>query len=77
MRAHLLDADGWIVNTVNVPDLDFAPSLIDAAIGGQIGDRVVDGVLIYVVTAPPPGWVNPLDPPAEDPPVDEPETPPA
>lgn len=66
MRAHLLDEDGWIINTVLVPDLNFIPGLVDAAIGGQIGDRIVNGVLIYVVTKDP----NAPDPEPEDPPVD-------
>lgn len=59
MRAHLLDDEGYIINTVLVPDLDFCPNLVDAAIGGQIGDRILDGELVYIVTEPP---------------VDEPET---
>ena len=51
MRAHQLDADGVILRTIIVDSLSFMPGLIDASIGGQTGDRVVDGVL--VPAAPP------------------------
>jgi hypothetical protein len=51
MRAHQLDADGVIINTIMVESLDFLPNLWDAAIGGQIGDSIINGQL---VPAPPP-----------------------
>lgn len=45
MRAHVMDGI-LIVNTIEVASLDFIPNLIDASIGGGIGDTIVDGVLI-------------------------------
>lgn len=38
MRAHVLDLNNIIVNTIVVHDLNFMPNLIDASLGGQIGD---------------------------------------
>lgn len=48
MRAHILAADGTITNTAEVRNLDSMPglTLVDAAIGGQIGDKIVDGVVM-------------------------------
>lgn len=46
MNAHQLGADGVIINTIVVDSLDVLPGLIDASIGGRIGDRIVDDVLI-------------------------------
>jgi hypothetical protein len=37
MRAHLIKG-GKIINTIIVDSLDFMPNLIDAGIGGGIGD---------------------------------------
>lgn len=51
MRAHHLDANGVITNTIMVPSLDFMEGLVDASIGGQIGDSIINGQL---VPAPPP-----------------------
>lgn len=51
MNAHQLNENGLIINTIVVNDLSFLPNLIDASIGGGIGDSVIDGVLI---PAPPP-----------------------
>lgn len=54
MRAHQLNEFGEILNTIRVESLN-APWLVDASIGGGIGDRIVDGVLIArpaVTTAP-------------------------
>ena len=53
MRAHQLDANGVILNTIVVTSLDQFPDLhlIDASIGGQAGDSIIDGQL---VPAPPP-----------------------
>lgn len=46
MRAHQLDGNGVILNTIEVESLDFLPNLIDASNGGQIGDSIVDGVIV-------------------------------
>lgn len=43
MRAHLLDENGVIINTILVDDLDFMPGLVDAEIGGNIGDSIING----------------------------------
>lgn len=51
MRAHQLDANGVIVNTIVVPALDFMPGLSDASIGGQPGDRIENSAVI--AAAPP------------------------
>lgn len=45
MRAHVLDENSVIVNTIVVADLGFMPGLIDASIGGSIGDAIKDGVV--------------------------------
>lgn len=37
MRAHIIEG-GKVVNTIEVESLDFLPNLIDAALGGKIGD---------------------------------------
>lgn len=37
MRAHLIE-NGKVANTIEVESLDFLPGLIDAALGGSIGD---------------------------------------
>lgn len=44
--AHVIDADGLIVNQVMVTSLDAIPGLVDASMGGRIGDSVIDGVLV-------------------------------
>jgi hypothetical protein len=44
IRAHQLDADGRIINTVMVMEL--ADDQVDASIGGGIGDSVIEGVLV-------------------------------
>lgn len=51
MRAHILAEDGTITNTAEVRGLDSMPglTLVDAAIGGQIGDKIVNGVVIAQV----------------------------
>lgn len=48
MRAHVIE-NGRVANTIEVPDLDFMPGLVDAEQGGQIGDQW-DGANFY---APP------------------------
>lgn len=37
MRAHVIEG-GKVANTIEVELLDFMPNLIDASIGGMIGD---------------------------------------
>src|SRR3954470_21110013 len=46
MKAHQLDADGVIINTIVVDGLDVLPDLVDAGIGGSIGDSIIDGVVV-------------------------------
>lgn len=53
MRAHHLDANGVIIDTIMVDSLDFMPNLIDASIGGSIGDSIINGVAV-TKPAPPP-----------------------
>jgi len=38
MNAHQLGASGVIINTIVVESLDMFPNLIDASVGGSIGD---------------------------------------
>lgn len=45
MNAHQLDAQGVIINTIVVDTLVAFPNLVSAAIGGAIGDRVVNGTV--------------------------------
>lgn len=55
MNAHQLDADGVIINTIVVEALDALPNLVDASIGGSIGDRIVNGAVVpkpIVVSVP-------------------------
>lgn len=56
MNAHQLDANGVIINTIVVDDLNVFPSLVDASIGGAIGDRIINGA---IVPAPAPAPVVP------------------
>lgn len=51
MRAHMLDAESIIINTIIVDSLDFMPGLIDASNGGEIGDYW-DGFIFIPVTDP-------------------------
>lgn len=37
MRAHLIE-NGRVTNTIEVDSLDFLPGLVDASLGGKIGD---------------------------------------
>ena len=53
MNAHQLDADGVILNTIVVDSLDVFPNLVDAYIGGQIGDSIVAGALLFKPAEPP------------------------
>ena len=52
MRAHVVDENGIIINTIIVDSRDFLPNLVDAVIGGQIGDRI-DGGLVVKKPSPP------------------------
>jgi hypothetical protein len=45
MRAHIIEG-GKVINTIEVEDLDFMPGLIDAALGGAIGDDYIDGTFV-------------------------------
>lgn len=58
IRAHVLNDNNEIVNTIMVESLGDFPDLllVDASIGGSIGDGVVDGV---VAPKPPPAPVVP------------------
>jgi hypothetical protein len=51
VRAHVIE-DGKVVNTIEVESLDFLPNLVDASLGGSIGDAW-DGLMF----APPPPTV--------------------
>ncbi len=42
MRAHIID-NGIVTNTIEVERLDFLPGLVDASLGGGIGDRYENG----------------------------------
>lgn len=46
MNAHQLDANGSIINTIVVNSLDVFPNLIDASIGGVIGDVWTGAVIV-------------------------------
>ena len=45
MRAHIIE-NCKIINTIEVGSLDFLPNLIDASIGGSIGDTYSNGEFI-------------------------------
>lgn len=63
MRAHLIE-NGVVVNTIEVPSLDFMPGLVPAASGG-IG-WLYDGVTFTDPTPPPPEPVAPPAPTKEE-----------
>lgn len=46
MRAHQLNQQGLIINTIVVDSLDQFDCLFNASIGGSIGDSIIDGELI-------------------------------
>lgn len=52
MRAHQIDKDGNIINTIEVKSLSDFPNLVDASIGGGKGDSIVNGVLVKAAPAP-------------------------
>jgi hypothetical protein len=58
MRAHFVSDSGVIMNTIEVESLDFMPGLVDAAIGGTIGDSIINGML---VKAPNSGGTMPFE----------------
>lgn len=62
MRAHVIEREK-IVNTIEIERLDLVPELrlIDASLGGKIGDRVVDGVVIPSANPIPPARVPMLN----------------
>lgn len=41
MEAHILDGESRIINTIVVESLDVIPGLIDASLGGRIGDMYI------------------------------------
>ncbi|MBF6630644.1 MAG: hypothetical protein ITG01_05785 [Comamonas sp.] len=53
MRAHIIQ-NGIVTNTIEVESLDFMPGLIDADLGGSIGDRYENGEFIKRDLAPEP-----------------------
>jgi hypothetical protein len=46
MRAHQLNDSGEIINTIEVDSLDVFQNLVDASIGGGIGDSIINGQLV-------------------------------
>lgn len=46
MNAHQLDAQGVILNTIVVSSLDVFPGLVDAAVGGSVGDSIINKTLV-------------------------------
>lgn len=53
MRAHVIN-DGVIANTIEVDSLDVIPGLVDASIGGSIGDSIVNGAVVPKPAPPAP-----------------------
>ena len=53
MRAHIIE-NGIVTNTIEVESLDFMPGLIDADLGGSIGDRYENGEFIKPAPEPEP-----------------------
>jgi len=45
VKAHVIE-NGLIVNTIEVDSLNVLPGLVDASIGGSIGDSIVNGVVV-------------------------------
>ncbi|MES2729925.1 MAG: hypothetical protein V4621_07525 [Pseudomonadota bacterium] len=62
MRAALIE-NGFVVNVLEVPDLNFIPNLVDATNGGNIGDQYVNGQ--FIPPAPPQPPVYPPDTPEQ------------
>ena len=61
MRAHVI-IDGSVSNTIEVESLDFMPGLLDASLGGEIGD-LWDGAVFSKVPRdnPVPEKITPLE----------------
>lgn len=53
MRAHIIE-NGIVTNTIEVESLDFMPGLVDADLGGSIGDRYENGEFIKPAPEPEP-----------------------
>lgn len=53
MNAHILNANGVIINTIIVDSLSVLPNLVDASMGGVIGDTVtIGGVIVKKPVVP-------------------------
>lgn len=52
MNAHQLDGMGVIINTIVVNALTDFPNLVDASIGGSIGDSIINGAVVRKVPSP-------------------------
>lgn len=53
MNAHILNANGVIINTIIVDSLSVLPNLVDASLGGVIGDTVtIGGVIVKKSVVP-------------------------
>lgn len=56
MRAHIIGASGVILNTIEVASLDWVPDygfgLLDASVGGSIGDSIVGGAVVPAAADP-------------------------
>ena len=56
MRAHIINASGVILNTIEVASLDWMPDygfgLVDAVVGGSIGDSIVGGTVVPAAADP-------------------------
>ena len=52
MNAHQLNEDGLIINTIVVDDINVFPGLVNASIGGSVGDSVINGVLVLKADPP-------------------------
>lgn len=46
ITAHQLDHSGKIINTVVARSLSDLPMLVDASIGGRIGDSIINGIVV-------------------------------
>lgn len=51
MRAHVIE-NGIVTNTIEVESLDFLPGLIDASLGGAIGERYENGEFLPPLPQP-------------------------
>lgn len=53
MRAHQLDENNVIIGTIEVSDLNFMPGLVDASVGGTLGDKIINDVVTKAGDAQP------------------------